>query len=441
MFPAEIRYVRNNNEIQDPELLSILGVMDQRVHQPNAQAPFDAGIDPRKYSRIINYCTVKLEKIDVDAFYAWNSRIDFQITTDTIPPSDQQRILQEVNAFQPGWFHADSFYRAMLNYRRYLLIRFRDKDYAVITRFLEKYKTSFRKNETIQNRITELTAKFVLSKTRGSTPRDHQETEWLLSVFRDQSINKKNRYQALVAYNLYHITNRRIEPMLEPMAELEGHFLKGEFYSRRILSNYYANKLLLRNYEGKTERALFCGMQSIKEFTEDYLYYLNNYCSVLMKLDRFDEAMRLSKSAMPHFKTSRDTGRKLIFIANYCRCLNHFGEYRKSVRQGRRMVDELGKEIFQVRWHYFFRTWFAALMHDNLHDVVRRFNKKLRLTERESQDNLPPYIALYVLAASYLEMKTTPDRFSEELESIKQELSKHSDPGLKALYREIENLL
>src|SRR5690554_1876129 len=255
VFPTEVEHVKQNNEITDPELLSIIDKLHSSVNFPEREIQFDQNIDPRKYSRIIKYFETKLQKIDVDAYYAWISKIDYQITTDAIPPEEQQRILREINAFERGWFHAASFYRTMQNYKRYLLIRFREKDYRIVKHFLDEYEDYYIDNKEIEAKIDELTSKFIIPETAHSRNIKQTDLDWLLTIFYDPNISKKNRYQALVAYNLHHISTRRITPMLAPMSALEDRLLKGEFYSRRILANFYANKLLLRNFEGAHEDA------------------------------------------------------------------------------------------------------------------------------------------------------------------------------------------
>lgn len=440
LFPTEVEHVRHNNKIEDPELLSTLDKLYTFVHFPERDTPFDSNIDPRKYSRIINYFDTKLRKIDVDAYYAWIAKINHLITTDAIPPEEQQRILREVVSFKPGWFHAAAFYVSMLNYKRYLLIRFREKDYLLIKNFLEENAAHFAKEESIEKKIDALTSKFVLPDKLNSENVNPEDTNWLLKTFYNEKLSKKNRYQALVAYNLYHIRKREIKPMLKPMAVLEKSLLKGEFYSRRILANYYANKLLLRNYEGQYQRAAFCGLQSIKQYTEDYLYYLNNYCSVLMKVNRFEEVLKRSKEAMDIYKSSQDSARRTIFIANYCRCLNNYLEYRKSIRHAKRLIDELGASIFQFKWHYIFRIYFSALLQDGRHSELLRVEKKDHLSEKERRSNFAPYLQLFTLAARFMEMKVAPKQFKMELEKIREKTSLKLNAEVNKLFTEVENL-
>lgn len=422
LFPTEVEHLRANNEISDPELLSIIEKLHTLVNFPEKHTDFDPQIDPRKYSRVIKYFKTKLHRIDVDSYYEWITKIDHLITTDAIPPEEQQRILREVASFEPGWFHAASFYRTMQNYKRYLLIRFREKDYIIIKVFLEKHAGYYLENDRIERKIDELTAKFVLPDKLNSQKGEKEDTAYLLDTFYNSNISKKNRYQALVAYNLYHISTRQIKPMLLPMAELEKNLLNGDFYSRRILANYYANKLLLHNYEGDLERAAFCGLQSIKQYTEDYLYYLNNFCSVLMNLQRFKEVLQLSKNAIGYYKSSQDSARKVIFIANYCRCFNHFSEYKKSNRLAKRLTDELEQSIFQFKWHYFYRIYFSSLMQDGRHGDLLRMERKNGLSDREKKRGFTPYIQIYSLAASFLEMKISETLFKEKLEEIRMQV-------------------
>jgi tetratricopeptide (TPR) repeat protein len=224
------------------------------------------------------------------------------------------------------------------------------------------------------------------------------------------------------------------------MRILEKAIFDGDFYSRRILANFYANKLLLLNYRGKFEEAAFCGRQSIKHYTEDFLYYLNNYSSVLMHLNRCEIALSNMDRSMKVFKSTRDKGRKVIFISNYCRCLNRLGQYKKSVRIARRFLDEMGTQIMQYRWHYFFRIFFFALLQANESEQMMKIERKFKLVDRERKSGLLPYLAILKLGASYREVRLSQKEFDSQLSSLKTEFKAYVKPELQELLSEIERM-
>lgn len=422
-FPSEVAYVMGHHEMQDPELVGILHEMEKMVSWPAKDAHFSEEIDSRKYSRMIGNFNRKLESIDVDAYYEWIARISYQITTDAIPPEEQSRILRELEGFNPGWYHAESFYRAMESYEAYLLIRYREKDFQSVSQFLDTYREEISKQVEIDRELHAITRKMVFG-AGGASKMDPDQLQWLLDVFYNELYSKKLRYRAWVAYNLHHISSRKIDALLKPLATLEKFIFQGDFYSRRILANFYANKLLVLNYLGKYEEAAWCGHQSIKHHTEDFLYYLNNYTSVLIHLEKDEEAVSHMLAAFPIYKKSQDNGRRLIFVTNYARCLNRLGRFRPGARASQSFLDEMGKNIFQYRWNYFFRIYLAALLRLGHPERLLRLDRKYKLADRERKSAYTPYIQALLVRAAFLEMKITEeelkDRIAELLKSARE---------------------
>jgi hypothetical protein len=54
-------------------------------------------------------------------------------------------------------------------------------------------------------------------------------------------------------------------------------------YSRRLLSNYYANRVLLHSKENELIKAEYFGFLSIRQDNDDTLMYVNNLVAILMK--------------------------------------------------------------------------------------------------------------------------------------------------------------
>jgi tetratricopeptide (TPR) repeat protein len=439
VFPSEAAFVRDNNEMRDADLLEVIDKIVDQVMHPEKEIEFDESVNPRKYSRIIKSFETKLAKIDVDKYYEWISRINYLITTDAIPPEEQTRILRETESFTPGWFHAESFFRAMENYEGYLLIRYREKDYKIVRKFLESHREAIETNREIDAQIKAITEKMVLEGNIETASLEPLHLRWLDGIFHNETLSKKTRYQALLMYNMHHINIRSIANLLEPMAELEGSILKGEYYSRRIVANFYANKLLILNYLGKYQQAAFCGLQSIKHHTEDYLYYLNNYSSVLMHLERYSDALEQMQESFPLYKSTRDKSRRLIFVSNYCRCLNKLGNFQQSARLAESYLDEIGNQVFTYRWNYFFRVFFSALYLKGQSEKLLRIEKKFNLAEKERKSGFLPYIALLRLGASYQEMKVAEKVFQKQLATIKQEIKGKDKAEMRELLRMIEN--
>lgn len=411
LFPSEVEYVQNNNSYEDAEVLEILQRIERRVAEPWKGIEFDPSIDLRKYSKLLASISKKLKERDVDAYFEWISVTNYHITVDSISPQEQSRILKEMKSFEIGWFHMDSFYQLVENYGGYLLRRFRHADYVMVQAFLDEHRTAVKKNRAVEDQINQLT-QFIAFSERNEL--EKVQIDWLLSSFKSKELSKKNRYYALLAYFMYHIGQKKWESLFEPFEELERELFAGDFYSRRILANVYANKLIIYNSKGDYERAAYFGYQSVKHHTEDYLYYLNNYVSVLLHLDRADEAMNKMQETFPMYKSTLDQSRRVVFASNYCRCLNRLQQYAKCVGFASRFFDELGSKVFQFRWHYFFRNYFFAQLKIGNTEQMVKLNRIWKLVDREDAGNYNPHIRALMLAAEYREIKLSGREFFEQ---------------------------
>lgn len=428
LFPSEVTYVIDNNQYQDQELFDILEVAKEKVSYKGREMEFDADIDLRKYSKLINNIEAKLQKIDVDHYYQWISQTDYQITTDAIPAEEQTRLLKEIEAFQPSDFHAGAFYKMIQHFAAYLLMRMRYKDYETVRSFLDDHQATYQHHLDTEEEISRITGKIVSDYRNQASTVTQKELDWLLAQFRNEKASKKNRYWALLAFNMYHVNTRQIDRIVEPMQQLEAAIFRGEFYSRRMLTNFYANKLMVMNHLGQYEEAAYCGLQSIKHYTEDYLYYLNNYCSILIHVEAYNEALEHMKNAFKLYKNTRDKHDQVIFLSNYCRCLNARKDYKTTIRLLQNFLDENKDQLFNYRWSYFFRTFFYALIANGHFTKLLRLHKKHQISEREAALSGPPYLAVMALSARYHELRCSEQEFEKEM----AELRVHPDAAKKS---------
>ncbi|MCA1764513.1 MAG: hypothetical protein LC664_16190 [Flavobacteriales bacterium] len=437
LFPSEVAFVKANNDFKDRDLIGILTGLNQYAMRYPSKVVFDPSVDLRKYSRMIGSFETKLRKIDVDHYYEWISKINHEITIDSIGPREQTRVIKEMEAYEPNWFHMGSFYRLVEHYEGYLLMRYREKDYQIVRAFLSRHRDAYNQNQKMASRIRELSREIVFGDSKKVSA---ESVDWLKGVFQTESISKKTRYSAFLAFLMFHINTRNIEVLKDPVKQLEDAIYRGEFYSRRILANFYANKLLVLNHLGNYEEAAFCGYQSIKHYTEDYLYYLNNYSSVLMHLNRYEDAIANMKASFELYRDTRDRNRRLIFISNYSRCLNQIKNYRKSARLCRQFLDEMGYQIFSLRWHYFFRMYFTALFQLDECEQIIRLERKYRLADREAKAGYQPYISVLRLGADFREVKYTTREFQAQLSALKGDAA-NQKPEIQDLIKEVGKVL
>jgi len=418
LYPSEVRYILDNNQFSDPQLFDILAIVQQRVNHPEQNVQFDSRIDPRKYSKLIKYFKQKLKKIDVDQYYNWVNTFNYQVNMDVIPPEEQTRVLAELRSYDPRWYHADVFFQAMEIYKTYLIKRGRLKDLNLVKAFIQKYRVAHDLNRSTMLHIEDLTERIIFEQKQKKTEITADEVNEMLTLFRNENLSKKTRYAALIAYNMYHINHQQVEQLVAPMAELEQAIYRGEFYSPRLLSNFYANKLLQLNKLGQYQEAAFCGFQSIKHPTEDFLYYLNNYTTVLIHLKQYKKALDQMKSAFETFKKTRNLNNKMVFISNYCRCLNESKQYSNTGRLMRNYLEEFKERTFEHRWNYFFRTYIYALVMSSQNSLALRLNRKYKLVERENNSSAPPYLNTLISMAEFSELKINKSEFEQRLDQF-----------------------
>ena len=441
LYPSEVKFISDNNQFTDPELFKILATLQQRVNHPESPVIFDPLIDPRKYSKLIKYFKQKLEKVDVDQYFTWINNFYYQVAIDAISPEEQTKVLTEIRHFDPRWYHADVFFQAMEHYKTYLIMRGRLKDLNIIKDFISRYRVTFDLNRSMMVHIETLTEQIIFEHKQKKSDISTDEVDEMLALFRNENLSKKTRYAALLAYIMYHINHENSKKLIAPIQELEDAIYKGDFYSPRLLANFYANKLLLLNKLGKQEEAAKCGLLSIKHHTEDYLYYLNNYTTVLIHLSETKKALNQMKEAFETFKKSRNLNNRMVFISNYCRCLNETKQFNNTVRLMRIYLEEFKDRTFDHRWNYFFRTYFYALVMNGQNGLVLRLNRKYKLVEREQTMNIPPYLHLLVSAAEFSELKINRSEYELRLTGFEKHAKTKSRLDFQSWINEAKELL
>ncbi|MGY6561278.1 MAG: hypothetical protein ACXITV_04170 [Luteibaculaceae bacterium] len=421
LFPSEVVYVEKNNQFADPQYLDVLSKLHLQSQNPALTVHFDLEIDPRKYSRLMANFKHKLEKIDVDFYYQWISQCNAQISMDAILPETEKTILTEIKSFSMQWFHALAFYAMIENYSSYLLFRLRHVDYEKIMAFLQTYQEDIKTYKVLEEQIELITQKIISAKL-NAIQLSTTEKEFLDSIFHNAIYSKKLRYKAWLTLNFFGLSNKEYEYLRPYLSVLEQGIFNGEFYSKRILANFYANKLLISANLGDEKTAIFCGYQSIKFFTQDYLFYLNNLCSVLLSSKQFSEALELMRKNLTLYKGTLNNHNKIVFASNYARCLIALKNYQNAARLSANLVEELNDVIFKHRWNYFFRTYLLALAFTKQWKSIVAVCKKYKLIEREKVEQKPPLIQMLWLKAR-AETKADTNT-NKELTNILEALSR-----------------
>ena len=428
LLPHETAYLLSIQQFEDEVKLGILQLMHENCGKVSRHTPYDTAIDKRKYSNLKSWIEERLAVIDVDERFDWLSLMERKIMTDAIEPQEEKALLKAIRDYAAPDFYFVKFYELVQLYRHYLLIRMRHAHHRLTNEFLKKFQQAFDESKQVFERLHEATEDIVNQYSRNSAQSIHWEN-WLTEVFYNERLDGLNRYFALVRLTFIYFNYRNFEKLLEKYDYIDSLFSQGMYYSRRLLLNYYGNRLLLHTRFQEYDKAEYYGYLSIRDKTSDYIFYVNNLAAVLMRQNKYQDALQLMRSAYPEMKTTAGFHNRIGFVALYLKCLNHNNQYRSAENYAESFLSAYRKEVFEYRWHIFFTSYIEALLKQEKYAKILKIVRKHQLLERENQynkhANYMPNILWYNAVAMYKETLLAKD----ELEK----LLKESMTGIEAM--------
>ncbi|MEM6346822.1 MAG: hypothetical protein AAF927_23240 [Bacteroidota bacterium] len=422
MLPHETRYLLSVQQLQDPEKLQILRQIDHNCRQLDDYQTFDPAIDKRKYSHLKNWLSKQLAAIDVDEQFAWMSELERKIHWDNITPAEEKALLKSIRNYHHPIFNFIKFFELVREYRQFLLIRLRYADHQVVDAFLQKYQSEYERSQLINNQIHQATKDIIKHYSENATESIQWE-KWLSDIFYDENLDGFNRYTALIrlvfiAFNYNKYTH--IEQMFDL---IDQGLAEGKYYSRRILTNYYNNRLLLHTRLQDAELAVYYGKLSIRVQNNDYILYVNNLCNVLLQAEQVEASWQILREALPKLTTTHNHHSRIGFISLYIKTLIKKEEYQKARSYGEINLRVYEKEILRYRWHRFFVSYLECLLYLGEYSKVLQTVRKYKLLEKEkkykTRAHVLPTISWYNLLAQYqlgeFNLKGFLQRFEEYL--------------------------
>lgn len=405
ILPLECQFLEENRRFEDPEKNQILNYILNCAKETQQEiAPPNENIDKRKYSYVKNWSLKLLESIDVDNHLEKLMRWEKQIMTDAIESHDEKEILKTLKSSGPAYFNFVKLYELSRHYRHYLQIRMRYRDFATVNSFLNKYRTDYEYCKLINDKLHEATLD-IINHYVHKQENSNDWLQWLKSVFYDESVDGFNRILAWIRLVFIAHNRKQYEILTEEFNYFERMVQKGHFYSRRILLNFYSQRLLFYACLGNFETAAHFGYLSIKEANNDYLYYVTNLAAVLLRCNRPEEALSILKSSQKVAKNSLNFHNKIGHTANYLFALNKLGRFRQAENHGFVFLRAYRKEIFEYRWHLFFTAYFQAmLLNANYSPLIKAYqsNKiEAREVSYRSSSNYTPTLPWMLALASY----------------------------------------
>ncbi len=444
LLPHETAYLLSVQQFEDVEKLDILKLVDYNCRNIDQFTPYDTGTDKRKYSHLKNWIQDRLQEKDVDHHYKWMLETEKKIMTDAIEWPDEKQLLKAIKHYEHPSFYFSRFYELLLLYRHFLLIRLRYPDYEVVHAFLEHYKADYEFSRQIGERLNRATNDIVRQYSGASTTSAKWES-WLEEVFFDEKLEGIKRHMALIRLTFISFNYRKYDMLREKYDYLDQQLMQGKYYSKRLLVNYYINRLLLHSRFKEYETAAFFGYLSIREKTHDYILYVNNLCDVLLKLKKYQQAMELMRQAAPEMRNSQNMFNRVSFVAYYMGALNKNGLYKNAEGYGNTFLRAYAKDVLEHRWHLFFTYLFEALLNighfENLLRLVKKYDllARDRIYQRRSgyQPNIPAAYFLAQYKEGNLDMSAARASL-EELASLAGYDT--ADGGLKIFSSDIRHL-
>ncbi|MGO4905673.1 hypothetical protein [Flavobacterium sp. W20_MBD1_R3] len=418
ILPHEAQYLALISNFQDPEKQQIFNQVVKNSVSESIFISFDDNIDKRKFNYIKNWMEKKLTFIDVDLITEWIMLYKKKILTDTISSLEEVHFLQYIQGYKQPDYNFQNLYELAREYRAYLLIRMRYKDHQIIANFLELFSSHFTKAKKIQDKLYQATTEITNQYTLKNNETKYWE-KWLFKVFSTTTIDGRNRYQAFVLLAFMFTNYNDNQKLKQLFDQIDVFFSRGEMYSRRLLSNYYANRVLLHSKENELTKAEYFGFLSIRQNNDDTLMYVNNLVAILIKNNKPQKALELLENFRALSELTHNYHQKISYTSYHIRLLTDFNQLLQAENIARHFLRKNEEAILKHRWHLFFTSYFNVLITKEKYEEVLQLFQKYKLQERENDrrksSNYVPTIAWSVSLSKYMEGKINSVRLLQEI--------------------------
>ena len=418
LLPHEVHYLQAQAAFSDSINAALFKQLCDFVLHPEQDITFDPKIDKRKYTYLKNWVEKQLAAIDADHFFEWMHQLDLKLMTDQISPDEEIELLGKIKRYSKPSYYFMRFYELVQNYRNYLLIRVRGNYLPVVSTFLVTFKQQYQEAIKVNHLLHDATNDIVnqyLTKSGDSI----QWEENLVTIFQNEHLDGLNRYYAVVRLSFIYFNYRAYDKLSRLYNALDKLIVSGEIYSRRILVNYYANRLLLHSRYNELDTAASYGYLSIKAKSSDYLFYLNNLCGVLLRRKKTSEALQLMEENLSAFQKNISPHTRIGFASYYLKSLNENAKYTKARRFASHFLDQNIHDILKFRWRLFFLAYAETLLYNKDYLLLLRVFAKykllnLELVYKQNTDNFPT-LECYHLLAQYKEAKISLKKLKQSL--------------------------
>ena len=420
ILPNEAKYLESIYQFTDLEKQRIIRFVIPNALSQKKPVDFNTEINKRKYSYIKDWIKRKLASIDVDATIGWIMSLNQKILTDAIASHEEKEFLQYISAYKAIDFNFQNLYDLAKEYKSYLLVRMRYKDHNIVADFIENYKVHYSQAKKIKEKLYTATTEITNQYTLNNNETKHLEV-WLLEVFKNENSDGKNRYQAFVLLAFMYTNYNENEKLEILFNQIDYYFSKGEMYSRRLLYNYYASRVLLHSIQNEFTDAEFYGYLSIRQNNNDTLMYVNNLVAILLRNNTPKKAFSLLEKHYDLYKKTHNYHQKIGYCSYQIRVLTELHKNTLAESTAKTYLSKYKNEILNHRWHHFFTSYFNVLITLEKYEDILKLSSKYNLIEKESkrqkQTNYVPNISWSISLSRYMEGKINSSRLLDEIKA------------------------
>lgn len=406
LFPHEVHFLASVANFQSIENKEIFDLIIYNIEHRDKPKAFDESIDRRKYSNLKKWMEERLQEADVDQQLLAIQHLEAKVLLDQVDKRTEKEIHKWLQKGLPTHFYFRKIYELAQHYEHFLLIRLREKTAAEVGDYLHAYRDDFANAQEVFNKLQRATAD-IISQYRNRAESFEGWEEFLNKIVYSERIDGMNQYSAFIRLSLLYFNKGSFQKLKILYDAIDQKFKDGLYYSKRILMNYYANRLLFLSRFSSLDEAEQYGYLSLRYKNADYLFYLTNLGAVLLRQGKSEQALKLLREAFPEMHQSASLHNKIGFIAFYIKCMVDIGRVKDAEDFADSFLKAYHKEVLGGRWHLFFVAYFRSLMIQEKYGRLLYLDKQYKIESRDKANRCNssylPTISWYISIARFIE--------------------------------------
>ena len=443
LVPHELDYLVHTAQFVDQDNIQILQQARTIVREQHGFDSWHVEIDKRKYSRLMQWMAEKLDKKDVDKDYAWLLYLEQQVMTDRISPKEETALVKRLKNYSFPCYNFMRLYQLAQQFGNFLMIRMRDDHQEIVQSFLESHKLDYLRCRDTYQQLNDATSAIV-GQYKGERMSTRHWESWLTSVFQNEKLDGLNRYSAIVRLTFLYYNYKDYSTLESLYEELDQCFATGLFYSKRILANYYSNRVLTHAQKNEWELAEYYGLLSIKFKGADFIHYLNNLAAIWIRSGKYKATLHHMQQAFTELKNTTSAHNKVGFVSLYTKALNYNGQSGEALRYAGNYLEANKEDVLKHRWHLFFTTYLQSMLFEGRYELLIHTIKKFQLLEKDrkyqDRSNYLPTIPWYYYMSQYKTRSLNLKSFMENLVAIVNDNPEdiHRHQSLQQIYQDLK---